>query len=211
MTVAATTTDAGDPAGMAGANGVASSLVAPEDQALLQRCLLGDPAAWTAFVERFAALFAFVVDRTAGQRRQLLAGADRDDILADILLEIIHRDAAVLRSFAGRSSLATYLTVVARRVSVRSLARLAAARGPHGPTDGVSLATVPAMAAVDAADRVQLEDLLDKLPPDEARLIRLHHLERHSYGEISRMTGMPLNSIGPALSRARQKLKQAGD
>jgi RNA polymerase sigma-70 factor (ECF subfamily) len=172
--------------------------------------LRSDPTAWSAFVERFAALFAFVVDRTASQRRQLLAGADRDDVLADILLEIIHRDAAVLRSFAGRSSLATYLTVVARRVSVRSLSRLAAARSPHAEVDAASLATVPAMAADGAADRVQLEDLLDKLPADEARLIRLHHLERHSYGEISRMTGMPLGSIGPALSRARQKLKEAG-
>jgi len=37
--------------------------------------------------------------------------------------------------------------------------------------------------------------------------VRLHHLEARSYDEISRLTGMPLNSIGPALSRARQKMR----
>jgi DNA-directed RNA polymerase specialized sigma24 family protein len=37
--------------------------------------------------------------------------------------------------------------------------------------------------------------------------VRLHHLEARSYGEISRITGMPLGSIGPALSRAREKMK----
>lgn len=209
MTVAATTTDAREPAGGGGAAGNAPTLVLAADRTLLEQCLRGDSAAWSAFVERFGGLLAFVVDRTASQRRQPLAGADRDDILADILLEIIHRDAAVLRAFAGRSSLATYLTVVARRVSVRGLSRLAAARGPHGTTDGASLTNV-ADVAVGGTDRAQLEDLLDKLPADEASLIRLHHLEGHSYGEISRLTGMPLGSIGPALSRARQKLKEAG-
>jgi RNA polymerase sigma-70 factor (ECF subfamily) len=200
---AMTDADAGVPAAGSG-----SSLVAPEDRALMEQCLRGDPAAWSAFVERFAALFAFVVDRTASQRRQPLAGADRDDLLADILLEIIHRDAAVLRAFAGRSSLATYLTVVARRVSIRGLARLADARGAHGPADVSGLVQPPRAEA--AADHERLEDLLGRLPADEARLVRLHHLEGHSYGEISRLTGMPLGSIGPALSRARQKLKKAG-
>jgi DNA-directed RNA polymerase specialized sigma24 family protein len=48
------------------------------------------------------------------------------------------------------------------------------------------------------------------LSPEEAKLVRLHHLEARSYGEISRITGMPLGSIGPALSRARQKMRDAG-
>lgn len=219
MTVAMTTTDAqahsGQPCGGDGyaaqaGGGSGSSLVTPEDRALLDLCLRGDAAGWAAFVERFAGLLAFVVDRTATQRGHSLKNADRDDLLADILLEVIHRDAAVLRAFAGRSSLATYLTVVARRVSVRGLSRLAAARGPHGLSDWSR--TVPATAAAHdgGADREQLEDLLSRLPADEARLVRLHHLDGHSYGEISRLTGMPLGSIGPALSRARQKLKEAG-
>jgi RNA polymerase sigma-70 factor (ECF subfamily) len=208
--MAATTSDARDSGETADGPGNGPRLVPPEDRALLEECLRGDPAAWAAFVERFAGLLAFVVDRTASQRRQPLARADRDDLLADILLEIIHRDAAVLRSFAGRSSLATYLTVVARRVSVRGLSRLAEARGMHGIADGGRAANIPAAEAHPTADRERLEDLLGRLPAGEAQLVRLHHLEGRSYGEISRLTGMPLNSIGPALSRARQKLKDVG-
>ena len=41
----------------------------------------------------------------------------------------------------------------------------------------------------------------------EARLIRLHHLEQRSYGEISLLTGLPVGSIGPTLSKARQKIR----
>jgi RNA polymerase sigma factor (sigma-70 family) len=56
-------------------------------------------------------------------------------------------------------------------------------------------------------NREEVEALLAHLADDEARLVRLHHLEARSYGEISRITGMPLGSIGPALSRAREKMK----
>ena len=185
----------------------AEVIFSPEDRRLIQECLQGLPEAWDAFVARFGGLLAFIVDRTAVQRRMSLTPADRDDLLADILLEILHHDAAVLRGFAGRSSLATYLAVVARRVAVRGLARMAEKN--HGRRQ-----LVDGHAAVQSndgqtlvADREEVELMLRGLEETEARLVRLHHLEARSYGEISRLTGMPLGSIGPSLARARQKMK----
>jgi hypothetical protein len=43
--------------------------------------------------------------------------------LAEILVEVLKENAAVLRGFAGRSSLATYLAVIARRTAVRMLSQ----------------------------------------------------------------------------------------
>ena len=187
------------------------AIFSPEDRQLIRECLEGLPTAWDAFVARFGGLLAFVVDRTAAQRRMSLTPADRDDLLADILLEILHHDAAVLRGFAGRSSLATYLAVVARRVAVRCLTRLAEktyGRRPlsdgHAPARGDN-------GQAQLADREQVERMLSGLDETEAKLVRLHHLEARSYGEISKLTGMPLGSIGPALARARQKMKLQSD
>ena len=187
------------------------AIFSPEDRQLIQECLEGLPTAWDAFVARFGGLLAFVVDRTAAQRRMSLTPADRDDLLADILLEILHHDAAVLRGFEGRSSLATYLAVVARRVAVRCLTRLAEktyGRRPlsdgHAPARGDN-------GQAQLADREQVERMLSGLDETEAKLVRLHHLEARSYGEISKLTGMPLGSIGPALARARQKMKLQSD
>lgn len=183
------------------------AVFSPEDRQFLQDCIQGVPTAWDAFVARFGGLLAFVVERTASQRRMTLSTADRDDLLADILLEILHHDAAVLRGFEGRSSLATYLAVVARRVAVRCLTRMAEkTHGRRSLDDGQA----PAHAddgQSHLADREQVERMLSGLEETEARLVRLHHLEARSYGEISRLTGMPLGSIGPALARARQKMK----
>jgi RNA polymerase sigma-70 factor (ECF subfamily) len=127
--------------------------------------------------------------------------------VAEIVLECLRDEAAVLRRFAGRSSLATYLAVIARRVTVRRLlrggeaSRLAATETPPDPVAPAS--DLP--ERID--DREQVETLLGRLDDEEARLVRLHHLEGRSYGEISRHTGLPLGSIGPALSRARAKLR----
>jgi RNA polymerase sigma-70 factor (ECF subfamily) len=181
--------------------------LAAEDRDLVAACLSGQPGAWERFIGRFGGLFAHVVDRSVRCRQTPLPAASRDDLVAEIVLECLRNDAAALRSFAGRASLPTYLAVIARRVAVRHLARdVAAFRLPveGGPDEPVAAATdLP--ERID--DREHVEVFLDRLAPEEARLVRLHHLEARSYGEISRLTGLPLGSIGPALSRARAKLR----
>lgn len=171
----------------------------PEDLQLVSACISGEPGAWEAFVHRFAGLFVLVVERSALDRRLHLSSADRDEAVAEIVDWCMRDGAAALRGFAGRASLATYLTVVARRVVARLLLeRPAAARVGAEAADG-------GPAAV--ADTEQSATQLHRLDAEEAILIRLHHLERRSYGEISRITGMPLGAIGPALSRARAKMR----
>lgn len=180
-------------------------LTTAADQRLLAACLAGDPAGWVDFIGRFGGLFAHVAERTAVQRRTPLARADRDDLVAEILLTCVRNDAAVLRGFAGRSSLSTYLTVIARRVVARALVRrLESGRLASTPVEAVA---TPRDDLARAVDREHVESLLQRLDTDEAKLVRLHHLEGRSYGEISRLTGMPLGSIGPALSRAKAKMR----
>jgi RNA polymerase sigma-70 factor (ECF subfamily) len=121
-------------------------------------------------------------------------------------------DFAILRHFRGQSSLATYLTVVARRIVVKGLlrqrpaARLADAGHRRPPP--------PAPSSQEADDRIanrdEVERLLEGLHQNEARVVRMYHLDGMSYHEISAAIGVPENSIGPILSRARGKLRRAG-
>jgi RNA polymerase sigma-70 factor (ECF subfamily) len=185
-----------------------SPLVTEDDRRLIEACLAGEGRGWEAFVDRFAGLFAAVAAATGGRGDRSLSHADRDDLVADILLACVANRGAVLRGFAGRSSLATYLTVVARRVAIRRLQRRSVAAATGSPSPAESLPAPSTDAPVRLDDREQVEALLTRLDRDEAQLVRLHHLEARSYGEISRVTGLPLGSIGPALSRARAKLRQ---
>jgi RNA polymerase sigma-70 factor (ECF subfamily) len=53
----------------------------------------------------------------------------------------------------------------------------------------------------------EVEKLLGRLPSRERKVVRLHYLEGRSYEEISTDLSIPVNSIGPILSRARKKLR----
>ena len=57
----------------------------------------------------------------------------------------------------------------------------------------------------------QVEKLLATLPDRDAEIVRRYHLRGESYREIAAGMNVPENSVGPALSRARQKLRPPGE
>jgi RNA polymerase sigma-70 factor, ECF subfamily len=180
------------------------------DRDLLRRCLAHQPGAWNDFVDRFLGLIYHVVHHTAHLRSTPLRPEDTEDLAAEVLLQIVANDYGVLRQFRGNSSLATYLTVIARRISVHELARRTAARevqpGP-GQADMTEVEDeAPRTPGLESLEEV--EKLLGKLPSREREVVRLHYIEGRTYEEISTELNIPVNSIGPILSRARKKLRK---
>ena len=151
-------------------------------------------------------LVMHVINHTAQCRSILLPTSDREDLAGEVMLTFIEDDYAVLRRFRGKSSLATYLTVIARRVVVRRMLE------NQTPT---SLGAVAEQAIVDQSasaearmtSQEEVERLLAHLEGPEAHVVRMYHLEGKTYQEISRITGMPTNSVGPMLSRIRTRLR----
>ncbi len=181
------------------------------DRDLLARCLSHQPGAWNDFVDRFLGLIYHVIHHTAHLRSAPLKAEDTEDLAAEVLLQIVANDYAVLRQFRERSSLAAYLTVIARRICVHELARRVAARD-------VQPARAEAEEVEDEGARPvalglehheEVEKLLGKLPAREREVVRLHYIEGRTYEEIATELNVPVNSIGPILSRARKKLRES--
>ncbi len=179
------------------------------DRNLLERCLAREAGSWEDFVDRFIGLVIHVINHTAQTRSVTLSNEDREDLAAEVFLAIVNDDFAILRRFRGDSSLATYLTVLARRVVVRHMLKQkpAAALGNEtGQTDPRDGGPNPEEAL---GDREDVERLLGGLSGDEADVVRLFHLENKSYREISSQTGISENTIGSTLTRAREKMRRA--
>ncbi len=187
------------------------------DRLLLARCLRREPGSWEDFVDRFIGLVIHVVNHSAQSRSVRLTPADRDDLVAEVYLRLVENDMAVLRHFRGQSSLATYLTVVARRIVVKQIvahlpgnahdpvARHADAQHAHAhPAPGPSVEE--RMQNAEEVNR-----LIESLAGPDAEVVRLYHLDGHSYQEISRRMGVPENSVGPILSRARARMRGAAN
>jgi RNA polymerase sigma-70 factor (ECF subfamily) len=183
------------------------------DRNLLERCLQRKPRAWEDFVDRFMGLVIHVVNHTARARSIRLSAADRDDLCAEVFLASIKNDFALLRNFRGKSSLATYLTVVARRIVVKELlARMSAAKlGDTSSGQAVEGLPDPRPSPEERlGNQEEVQRLLSAVQGTEAQVVRLYHLEGKSYQEISAVVGMPENSIGPILTRARHRMRRAG-
>lgn len=189
------------------------------DRNLLARCLSRKPRAWEDFVDRFMGLVMHVINHSAHCRSIHLTPEDREDLAGEVFFAIVKDDFSLLRNFRGESSLATYLTVVTRRIVVHNLmkrkltSRLGEGAAEVAVTNG---ATANGNGHHDSeqvqrlSDRDEIERLLGELEGAEAEVVRMYHLEGKTYSEISSSVGMPENSVGPTLTRARQKMRRAG-
>ncbi|MFO0012491.1 MAG: RNA polymerase sigma factor [Planctomycetota bacterium] len=178
------------------------------DRELLNDCLAGSDEAWRGFCERYVGLILHVVKQLSSSYRIPLDDATTEDLVADVFLAFLDRDCAVLRQFRGESSLATYLVVIARRTVMKQLVRRRAVLTRSSiELDALQDPATGTPGTINALDWSSPE-AIQGLSNAEASAIRMFHLEGKSYREIGNHLGMAENSIGPFLSRAREKLRR---
>jgi len=179
------------------------------DQALVKACLSGDAQAWNTFIQRFGRLIQAVVMKTAQRRGWNITLNERDELTAEVFAQLVFRNMASLRLFAGRSTLPTYLTVIARRVTVHAAInqsnRPKTLSQNNSFSEQTDRATNPQKRI---SQQDEIEHYLKHLSAEDQIVLRMHDLEGHTYSEISRLTGIPINSIGPRLSKARKSIRE---
>lgn len=179
-----------------------------DERALVRACAEGDPQAWRRFHARF--------ERTAlrnAERTLTRLGADDPlerarDVAADVFAELLADDRAALRRFEGRSSVATWLTVITRRRAARSLRR----RAPvalEEPSELVGDDPAPD----ELAQQRELGRLVDQqlrgLAPRDRLALQLFYEGNRSYRDVATALDVPVNRIGTLLARARERLARA--
>jgi RNA polymerase sigma-70 factor (ECF subfamily) len=191
------------------------------DRSILQRLLQHDSGAWNDFVDRFLGIIYHTIHYTAHLRSNPLTPELVEDVAQEILTQIAANDYALLRQFRSKSSLATYLTVIARRISVRELVKRVGTTRKSLPSEyrakapeaakpetgtGEQEAISGARAGLEQLETVQ--KLLRKLPSREREVVRLFYLEGRPYEEISIELNIAVKEIGPILKGARKLLRQ---
>src|SRR5205823_12963439 len=103
-------------------------------------------------------------------------------------------------------------TVVARRVCVREVvkrhreAELGHVTAPRAIVSDDGSGEVEPIASAEEVER-----MLKDLPDREAEVVRLYHLKYLNYRQIGKQLGIPENSVGPILAKARKKLRRAAE
>ena len=86
-------------------------------------------------MDRFLGLVLHVIDHTVCKREIRLQAEDRNALCERVFAAMAHDQFRLLREFKAHSSLSTYLSVIVRRIVVRSLLNQS-----HG-TERMSLAS----------------------------------------------------------------------
>ncbi|MDO4550318.1 MAG: sigma-70 family RNA polymerase sigma factor [Planctomycetia bacterium] len=180
------------------------------DRNILERCLQKQPRAWEDFVDRFIGLVYHVIRHTSVSRNIHLSPEDHDELVNEAFAAILADNFTILRRFRGNSSLATYLTVVVRRIVVRIILQKRLHIQTESQADYFVTENVGEMEKR-IEDKEEIEYLLAGLPANEAKIVRAYHLEGKSYAQIAQETGVPENTIGPTLSRARAKMRKSAE
>ena len=129
-----------------------------------------------------------------------------EDVYQQVLLEAWQRG----RSFdPERASLRTWLATIARSRAIDHLRRRIPEPYDLSGTyaDGRELSTASSEPVAQLVDRVMLEQLMERLTPEESQVVRLRWHVGLSQRQISAHTGVPLGTVKSRTASALRHLR----
>ncbi len=162
---------------------------------LIQRCRLADPDAQRE-----------LYDQTAARIYRVLLRMTRDPQTAfDLAQDTYLKAFAAIDSFDGHAAIATWLYRIAVNEALQHLRRRRVATlGPALATDLPD----PRHDGQQAELRLDLEDALAALEPEDRAILLLRYQEGLDYRTIADVTGVAVGTVGSRLNRARSRLRE---
>ncbi len=125
---------------------------------------------------------------------------------------------AYLKLWNMREKLSEYNSIEALAVTMTKnlcLDKLRSYRNRKQNDSGLEHLEMSTTGRYDPAETVELSEsmkyvheIIQHLPDQQRMIIQLRDIEQHSYEEIAEMTGLKINNIRVALSRARKSVRE---
>ena len=175
-----------------------------EELALLRRAQKGDSAAFEEIVRAHEATVYHLALRQLGSRE------DAEDAAQEVFLKAY----TALQSFRGESKLSVWLYRITSNVCVDMLRRRRetvslSATGEDGEPLELELPDErfdPAALAERRDLREHIGAALERLPPEERKILLLRELGGQSYDEIAQTLQLNIGTVKSRIFRARKKL-----
>ncbi|HEY3227485.1 MAG TPA: sigma-70 family RNA polymerase sigma factor [Planctomycetota bacterium] len=182
---------------------------------LVRRCSRGDAEAWRYMIRQYGALVSHAARTTLHRVLKSVDPNQIDEAAQSVWASLCEDRCRRLRSFAGHSSLSTWLTVLATRRTldfIRTEMRKGSLKHVRLETDDADLLGELRDPA-DPADRLTQEDFLlvheamGRLPAEDRLILKMYYLDGLSYRTIAAILRVAPNTVSSYLFRAREKLK----
>ena len=185
---------------------------------LVRRCSNGDSEAWRYMIRQYGALVSHASRSTLHRVLKSVDPNQVDEAAQSVWASLCEDRCRRLRSFAGQSSLSTWLTVLATRRTldfIRTEMRKGSLKHVRLETEDADLLDElrdPSDPS-DPSDRLTRDDLelvheaMGRLPADDRLILKMYYLDGLSYRTIAAILRVAPNTVSSYLFRAREKLK----
>lgn len=181
------------------------------DHELVRACIKGDTRAWEQLVEKFGPV---VYDAARFTLRRVLGSAQEEDIenvVQGVFLGLCDKDFHRLRLFQGRSSFRTWITSVTARFGlnyIRTEKRKGSLKFCRLDDSAGDLQEREGLSMLPDDERERLVHAMEQMPDRDRLLLKLFYFDGLSYKSIAEILKMPVNSISPVMTRAKDALKK---
>jgi len=182
---------------------------------LVRRCANGDSEAWRYMIRQYGALVSHASRSTLHRVLKTVDSNQVDEAAQSVWASLCEDRCRRLRSFAGQSSLSTWLTVLATRRTldfIRTEMRKGSLKHVRLESEDADLLD-ELRDPSDPADRLTRDDLelvheaMGRLPADDRLILKMYYLDGLSYRTIAAILRVAPNTVSSYLFRAREKLK----
>jgi RNA polymerase sigma-70 factor (ECF subfamily) len=180
----------------------ASSAQSHEIDALIERCLHGDQAAWETIVRLHRRKVFNIAYKFVGRHDQA------EDLTQDVFLKLYKS----LETFDRRANFQTWLVSVSRNLCIDHYRSVRKEREVvNRDIDPSELTPASpdrsAQAELEQRDRVHLlRRALDKLPPSLRTAVMMRDIQEMSYHEIAERLSLPEGTVKSRINRGRSEL-----
>jgi RNA polymerase sigma-70 factor (ECF subfamily) len=172
--------------------------VAGVDQQVLDAFRRRDAGAVRALYKEYGNLVYAVAHRALG----------RDDLAQEATQQTFVSAWQAADRLDTQRDPAPWLATIAKRAAIdiyrREARRPASALADVNPGDAAVISLPPDLGTLDAVWQVRAA--IDELPPDEALVVRMQHLDGMTQSEIAEKLGVALGTVKSRSHRAHQKL-----
>ena len=188
---------------------------AEAERDLVRRCSRGDAEAWRYMIRQYGALVAHAARATLHRVLKTVDSNQVDEAAQAVWASLCDDRCRRLKSFAGQSSLSTWLTVLSTRRTldfIRTEMRKGSLKHVRLETDDADLLG-ELRDPSDAEDRLTQEDFqvvheaMERLPAEDRLILKMYYLDGLSYRTIASILKVAPNTVSSYLFRAREKLK----
>ncbi len=189
-----------------------------DDSGLVEACIKGDLAAWSALAQKYYALVYLAIEKRLKKYGFTLPRQDIEDIRQNVLASI-WRDGK-LRNVKNRKDISFWLAIVAGNAAMEHMRHKHAAEVPAAVSfsdkcAGEELIALVPSAEPDPADRSarnEAERMINaavrSLPPREKLIMKLNIYHDKKYHEIAEILNMPVGTVSSHIKRARERLRK---